>query len=280
MIIYFNIKKDLEKQLNSITKLKGKDVECIVMGWTPTNKKEYASTLLKQTELLEKYIKTVPIVIFDEYMKITTDEYNWLKKFKTFLFQPTLSHRNGFNYLPNWTNIKKIDDIELNEYERHIHLGFIGDLIDKTKQFDKYFVSTKLLNGDLNIHYKSSINIPDEYYTEYKRLNITHKNMLYKDVQYTVILGNKNDYTLGCLHSNYFTAIENNCIPFIPNEHRYYNALPFVTNDTNNWFDFYKNMYDKTYVGLLLEIYENIKKYYPEMDVKYTAEKIKHVIEK
>jgi hypothetical protein len=284
MILYFNIKKDLERQLDSITKLKGKDVECVVMNWIPTNKKDasIASSLLKQTDILEKFIKTVPIVIFDEQMKITKDEYTWLKKFKTFLFQPSILHRDGFTYLPNWTTIKKLSDLKLNTSERNVHLGYIGDLTDKTKQFDKYFVSTKILNDvKFNVSYKSSLKIPDENYTEYKRINILlNQNLSFSDIEYTVILGTKIDYNIGCLNASYFNALENNCVPFVPNENRFYHALPYRTDDKTNWFDFYKNMYNTTYIGMLLDIYDNIKKYYPEMDVKYTADKIKGCIEK
>ena len=37
----------------------------------------------------------------------------------------------------------------------------------------------------------------------------------------------------------------------------------------------YSYMYDGIYIGMIKDIYDRIKKYYPEMNIKFTADVIK-----
>ena len=60
----------------------------------------------------------------------------------------------------------------------------------------------------------------------------------------------------------------------IPIENRYYNAFEgVIENDFSVWYNI--KSYDLCYVGIIHQIYEDIKNYYPEMDVVYTANLIK-----
>lgn len=271
MILYFNVEENLSQEINKITKSKSKEYTSVLIDWIPTKKsvnQKKASNLLSQTDILEKYVKTLPIVIFDRYRSITTEEHSWLKKFNVTFFEPAILRRNGFLYLPNWTKIKELHHIQINNNKRNVNLGYIGYLTDKTKSFDKYYIKTKISNPDLNV----TISTENE---EYKSLGITYKKDLqFSDIEFSVILGNTNDYAVGHLDSYFFKALDNNCIPFIPKENRYYSAMPLVV-DNNKWYDMYVNMYDRIYVGLINDIYQGIKKYYPEMNIVYTAEIIK-----
>ena len=66
----------------------------------------------------------------------------------------------------------------------------------------------------------------------------------------------------------------------MPKENRYFSA--FVNGvDSDTWYCEYFNMYDKIYVGMIKDMYDSIKRYYPEMDIKCTADTIKfHLSEK
>lgn len=272
MILYFNVDSDISSEIDSIVKSKDKEYTSVFMSWISTKKgtdQKKASALLKQTEILEKYAKKLPIVIFDRYRSMTTEEYNWLKKFKVTFFEPAIHTREGFKYLPNWTKIKTLDDIELNDTKRQVHLGYIGSLADKTKSFDKYYVKPKL-SHDIKVSYYSK-NIPDK---DYLSLGITSCPLTFSDIEFTVIIGNANDYAVGHLDKYYFEALNNNCIPLIPMENRYYSSLPFTIN-TETWYDQYSYMYGGIYIGMIKDIYDRIKKYYPEMNITFTADVIK-----
>jgi len=274
MILYFNTDNDISTAINSITKSKGKDITSIFMIWIPTEKgtsQTKASALLSQTEVLEKYTKTIPIVIFDRYRSITKEEHNWLKKFKVTFFEPSICPREGFKYLPNWTKIKTLDDIKLNEMNRNINLGYIGSISDRSKSFEKYYVKPKSLNDIVVSYHSKSIQPNNEQ--EYSSLGMQNSVLDFKDIEFSVILGSINDYIVGHLDQFYFRALEHNCIPIVPAENRYYSAL--LTCDTHKWYDTYFKMYDTIYIGMIHDIYERIRKYYPEMDIKYTAEIIK-----
>ena len=281
MILYFNADEGLTKEVNSLCKSKNKDYSSVFIDWIPTKKavsQKKASNLLSQTDILEKYVKTLPIVIFDRYRSITTEEYSWLKKFKVTFFEPAILVRNGFKYLPNWIKIKELNDIKLNETKRSVNIGYIGALSDKSKSFDKYYVKTKINNPDIKMcYYTTDVNKDKE--SEYQNLDIIRcQDLLFSDMEFTVIIGNANDYVVGHLDQYYIKALENNCIPILPKENRYYSALPFNICNTT-WYDAYVNMYDKTYVGFIHDIYTNIKKYYPEMNITYTAEIVKRYLE-
>jgi hypothetical protein len=57
-------------------------------------------------------------------------------------------------------------------------------------------------------------------------------------------------------------------------ENRYYSSLPFTIN-TETWYDMYSYMYGGIYIGMIKDIYDRIKKYYPEMNITFTADVIK-----
>lgn len=272
MILYFNVDNEISGEINRITKSKEKDYTSVFMNWISTKKgtnQERVSALLSQTELLEKYVKNIPFVIFDKHRSMTKEEYNWLKKFKVTFFEPYIHTRDGFKYLPNWTRIKTFDDLQLNPSRRGIQLGYIGSLVDKTKSFDKYYVKPKV-SHNINVSYNSK-NIPDN---DYDSLGITNAEITFNDIEFTIIIGTTEDYNAGHLDQYYMEALNNNCIPLVPKENRYYSSLPFTVN-TSTWYDQYYYLYDDIYIGMLKDIYENIKKYYPEMDVMVAAETIK-----
>ena len=274
MILYFNADKEIKTAINSITKSKAKEPTSIFIEWINTKKGtslEKADALLKQTEILEKYVKKLPIVIFDRYRSMTNEEYNWLKKFKVTFFEPALRHREGFNYLPHWTKIKTMDDIKIDDHKRSVNVGYIGPLFDKIKSYEKYYVKIKMLN-DVTVSYFDP-NLSEDKAHEYNDLGIIHQNDFH-DIEFTVIIGNAMDYVIGHLDQYYLKALECNCIPVIPMEHRYYCGLSLIA-DSSYWYDMYDKMYENTYIGFIKDAYDRICKYYPEMDIKYAAETFK-----
>ena len=247
------------------------------VDWIPTkySNPDFASLLLKQTSLVEKYIKLkVPILIFDRHFGISKKETVWLKRNNVKLFEPAINHRDGFKYLPFWAELKTFDNINFNAVEKNIDLAYKGDIRDKLKTFEKYYITYGKLYPFSNICYDSNINtIKVEEYNNYNV--IRDNNIDLSKVKATIIIGNKMEYKMGFIDNNIFEALKNNCIPFMPYEHRYFRGIfsqDINPKSLNYWID----SYNLVYTGVISEIYDNIKELYPEFSVEYTVDIIKN----
>lgn len=281
MIGVFNTDAELAKELGrtvDITKTYNA-VSSIFIDWIPTKKgtsQERAAALLQQANIIEEGTKAkIPIAIFDRYQALTNDEYKWLKKYNITFFEPSVRTRDGFKYLSFWTKIHTKETIPLDDHIRPIHLGYIGPIADRIKSFDTYYVKAKQLNNDLTVAYHTN-KIIEEKASEYTSFDLKPVDFTFKDVQYTIIIGTANDYRNGYLDPYFFKALNDGCIPFITKEHRYFNSLANVISN-RNIIDFYFS-YEKIYIGLLLDVYDSIVRYYPEMKINYVVETIKNVL--
>lgn len=255
------------------------NLQYLLMGWIPRSKKldkAKARDLLKQTTILEKYIKVgLPIIIFDEYMSISRKESTWLKKHGVKLFEPALNYRKDFRYLPHSLKLRNIQEIELNVDNRKYPLAYKGNLLDKIKGFEKYYTNyARLYPQDYNVLYDDS-KLESFKKEEYENINIEYKeNINLQEVKCTVVLGSNREYRIGYLNPLFIESLENNVIPLIARENRYFNGLP-TSICTATQISFYTDSYEATYIGYLLDVYKSIKKYYPEFDINHTIDVIK-----
>lgn len=292
MIGIFNISKRLSESLSDHFTVVDLDevtpvpetppevkLEALLIGWTPRSKnldKIKAKTLLKQTSILEKYIKEkLPIIVFDGYMSISRKELVWLKKHGVKLFEPALNYRKDFRYLPHSLKIKSLEEIELNPDIRKYPLAWKGRLSDKVKGFEKYYTNyARLYPQDYNVLYSDN-NLENFKKEEYENINVEYRdNIDFQDVKCCIIIGSKKEYRIGYLNPLFIEALENNVIPLIARENRYFSGLP-TTICTPSQIPFYTDSYEATYIGYLVDIYESIKKFYPEFDINYTIDLIK-----
>jgi len=277
MIGCYNTTASITKKLNGviIENPTPFNFDGIFLEWTPTSiNSSKADILLEQTVIVETCMKKkIPLTIFDTNISMKKNEIEWFKKSHVKLFEPSVLPRNGFQYLPHWMTIKTLQDIQLNDdNEKRINLGYIGPISDRLKSFDKYIVSSKILNSDIVIKYMTD-SILTEKELEYSNLNIIPEKIYYYNTEYTVILGTERDYMNGHLNKSFINALENNCIPFVPEEQRYYRGLSSIVD--NPWTKYYYNMYKNIYIGILKDIYESIDKFYPEMKINHTVDVIK-----
>ncbi len=271
MISCFNTDNKLVKILG-IPYTDGKNYKSFFIDWISTSDKSRTADLLIQTNIIENSIKkNTPTVIFDGTMSISNVEYEWLIKQKNIkLCEPSLLHRNNISYLPNWIKIKTIKDIGITYGERNINLGYIGRLKNRTKTFEKYYT-----NIDLNVH---CMTIDDALYEKanFSGTGVEKSKFTFADVEYTILIGSDEEYKRGVLDKKIIQALENNCIPIIPEEHRFYQGLRWISS--NDWQYILKKNYHFVHVGLLLDTYEKIDKYYPEMRIENCAETIKTLL--
>lgn len=204
-------------------------------------------------------------IIFDRFLSISPSESHTLRNKGVILSEPVVNFRRKyFNYIPYWIKIKKLHDIELNTYYKQYDIIFKGAIQDKRTSFNKYYIP-------YNTMYKNEVVIDDMSYTG---RDFIKANIPFNECKTTFIIGSEDDYRIGYLDYNFIDALNNNCIPLVVNENKYFSSLsPYRIN---NIFDmnYIVSNYDISYVGWLLGIYETIQDYYPEMVVENVVKQI------
>lgn len=270
-----NLKFVLSKSFN-VTNFNGKKLQYdgILIDWVG---KKFMNQWVKQTTLVEYYIKKkIPIVIYDRYFSISKKECDFLKKYNVFFFEPAINNRSEFSYLPQWTNIPKFKLIS--EKKRKIDLGFCcKDLNNKIKDFEKYYLQFSKIYPNKKVIY-SADNINKHKVIEYKEFNLNKvKEISFKNISFTLLIDNQKNYNIGYLNENIFKYMDNNCLPLLPIEHKYFNNMfsNLIVKDISE-LNYYINSFEKVKDVLIHDIYDNVKKYYPEFIITNTVEKIKN----
>ena len=150
-----------------------------------------------QAAVIEKYVRTkIPVVIFDGELAMTKREYDWLKKFKVFFFEPALQNRREFGYLPHWLdNIKT--DFEREE-ERPFALAYSTiNLEDKLRSFEKYYRKYALLFPDKKVLYQTE-KLDKVKHQQYERDNMVNQAIIdWEEVDFTILVDSKRNYEIG-----------------------------------------------------------------------------------
>jgi hypothetical protein len=249
-------------------------IDTLFIDWIPLSRKTPENTpkLQLQAEIIENYIvKKIPAVLFDRYLSISTKEFKWLHKFNVTFCEPALDYRRNFIYLPFWTILKSLEGISLNVSDRKYDLVYRGNISDKIRSFEKYYLEYIKCYAEDNVCYSG--NIEKEREKLYMCEGLHKRDFSFSDAKLSVIIGSVRDYKIGHLDSTFVEALNENCVPMLPEEHRYYSAFSWITptiTETKSFTD----MYSRTYIGLIKDIYNDIEKRYPEMVVSNTAEMI------
>jgi hypothetical protein len=252
----------------TITTIDKADV--IFIDWIPKISMKYIESIQKRKQ---------KFIIFDRFLSISVNEANLLQKQNVILTEPALNFRRKyFHYIPFWVKLKKFDDINLNENDRFYDLAYKGDLQGKTISFNEYYVPYTRAYPK-SVYIENQKNILQDENSYYNSLGITRKDVInFNEVKVTMVIGSPLDYEIGYLDYQFFNALSNNCIPLIPNEHKYFSLLSPRVNDKIFDINYIIDNYDKTYIGYILDIYKIIEKYYPEMVVENVVDEILNLI--
>ncbi len=247
------------------------DLKGLFIDWIP--KSENEQTFIRQAALVEHYVKTgIPVVIFDRYLAIENKEYNWLKKFNVTFFEPCVNNRSGFEWCPQWINPLEPDTISKDE--RSIGLAYEGDLDGKLKWFEKYYVTYAEMFPNCKTVYNSSL--VDFKVDEYKNHNLIQvKEIDFRDVSATVVIGSYKDYSIGHIWNNLFDIMSQGCVPLLPIEHRFFIGLfdHLVVRDERD-MDYFIDGTVKLRGVIIEEIYESALKRYPEFSIEYMINRL------
>lgn len=260
--------EEFSKRVN-LTSPQAADV--MFIDWLP----EMSQSFLDKYKTLKK---KQTFIIFDRFLSIEVDEANEFRKRGYILVEPALNFRRKyFHYVPFWTKIKSLDDIKLNEelINRPYDLVYKGNLQGKKASFNQYYIPyAKSYPKTVFYENQKSITQSDiESYINHGIVKID--NISYNDVKATLIIGSPLDYEIGYLDYHIFEALDNNCIPLIVNEHKYFSLLsPYRVDNSIFDINYITSSYNGTYIGYIRDIYLYIEKYYPEMMVENVVKQI------
>jgi hypothetical protein len=241
--------------------------------------KEDIENYKKISTLLKHYVpKKVLTVILDNHLSIAPEEIDWLKRGNVRLFEPAIRFRKDFDYLPMPIKTYNLESMVIDDRERPVTLGHIGLLSDRVKAFEYYYVEPAKIYPSIKVRYNKTIDKAkkDEYALAEVHQNI---DMTYADMKYMVAIGSQRDYNIGYLNPHIFEAMENNCIPLLPYQHKYFHALfsdtLFMDKSQLIWFN---DSYESLYLGVIANIYGRIEELYPEFTISHWCDTIKHTL--
>jgi hypothetical protein len=251
-----------------------KDIDGLFIDWVP-KLPHSEGAWFKQASLLQEYIKTdIPIVIFDRYFYLNEKEVNWIKKFNVTLFEPALnSDRSGFRYLPEW-----IDSFEIEtEYDNEREYDLIYSGIDyNIPEFEKWIVEYAMLFPEKKVGYSIGSLSSEFKKEEYKKKNLTEINTGYATGNTTVVIDSKESYQRGYLDSRYFDAMRNGCLPFLPEQHKYFHGLfkGLVIEDLQS-LNFCVSAFGKVRDVVIEELFDRIKTHWNEFMIDHATDVIR-----
>jgi len=254
------------------------DIDSVLIDWIPRYVKD-KNKLATQAAVVDFYASSKkPVVLFDRYLDIIEREFNYLKKFNVFFFEPAINHREGFSFLPPWTEEITIKDLPHKDNgKKEIDLGHIGTLKNRLKGFEAYYIELSEHFPKYNVHYTASL--PKHKVDEYKNAGVTKKDFSWNDLKCFVLIDTPNNYEIGYLNPDVFDAMYMGSYPLLPEEHRFYHSVfPPVKNIMQIALEI--DSYYGVQEIVLLDIYKNISKVFPEMIITNTVDVIRKCVEK
>ena len=253
-------------------------IDGLFLDWVPPN---FEKDFIYQAQLVERYVKKIPIVIFDRHFSVTHQEASWMKKYKTFLFEPALvTGRSEFVYLPEWTSYYSVLDTEDRPYNV---IDISKNLEYRIESFEKWYMEYARLFPDKKVAYYTKT-IKDFKKEEYNKSNLIfiEGDVLpdYTVSDFTVIHSNKNVCEIGYLDPVYFIAMNHGCIPLLPDEHRFFHSIfkDLIVKDTKE-MDYYVSLYSRVNGPIIEGIFDRMKKHFPEFTVEYASDIVRKCYE-
>lgn len=234
----FNLNEKFKKKLSSYKKIKLIDItnkdttnlDKIFIDYVSKDSKLFG----RQAEIVNKYIKKVPFVVYDRKRSMNNKEFNYLRKFKTKFYEPYVITRSCFEYLPEGIEIPS--DLPLFTEDRDVTLAYHENIHDKMISVDKYYDGSPTVVED------------------------------FSNIRGTIIIGSKEHYEYGYLDPYFWEAMNQGCVPLLPEEHKWFHCL-FEDTVLRNDFDktFALNNYKGINYGTIVKVYKAVEETFPEM---------------
>lgn len=248
--------KDTFGHCLGVTLMSMDKAEVVFIDWIDSSFMKYFDTVSKMKK---------KIIIFDRNLNISPGESNTLRQKGAVLCEPALNFRRKFfHYLPYWIDVKTLNQIELNTANRELDLVFKGPIQDKISSFNKYYIPYAN-------EYPNTVIVDDKVYNN---RSVIKKDFEFSEAKATLIIGSEEDYSMGYLDQNFVNALNNNCVPLVVPEHKYFSSFAPYNIENSYDINYIVANYETSYIGWLLGIHETIKNYYPEMLVENVVKQV------
>jgi hypothetical protein len=243
-------------------------IDGLIIDWVDKSHTNF----IAQAAIVEHYAReSIPIIIYDRYMCIVPKEHGWLKKFNVEFFEPAFNNREGYEYLPQWT------DLTYELEETHFDLGYIGPLNRRVKLFEKYYRDVATLWPNLNVKYEETDVMNEEKETEWRNDGIfKDRHHDDYDFNFTILIDSPDIIEIGCLPPNLFKLMKHGVVPICPIEQKYFQGMfqGLVVSKPSE-VEWYLRSFKDLREVLLDGIYKTISTQYPEFTLEYACDKIK-----
>lgn len=262
------------KKINSVVGIED-DPDGVFIKWVDSSSPQFNS----QTKCVKHCLENnKPLIIFDEFQKMTLEEMTFLLKPGVLLWEPYLDDRMLFSYQPCWGTF--YEDIEWNFNEtRMVDFGCVLPLKGIIPTFEKYY-SPIAETGEFNVSYFNE-NVSDNIRERLSKNRITvFGSNNTPTMKCSMLLGTPSQYESGYFSSHIFDLLEKGIVPLLPEEHRWYHSV-FSELVIRRPFDieFLLKNYDNIGYGLIRHIYDGLSDFLPEANVVNVADRIKTFIE-
>lgn len=253
-------------------------IDGLFLDWVPPS---FEEDFIYQAQLIEDNIKKMPVVIFDRHFSVTYQEASYMKKFKTHLFEPAIvTGRSEFIYLPEWTSYYSVLD---NDERPYNVLDISKNLEYRIKSFEKWYRDYARLFPEKKVAYYTKT------LTDFKKDDYKKNNLILLDGKplpdytcsdFTVVIGSKNAYDIGYFDPVYFLAMNQGCLPLLPEEHRFFHSVfrHLIIKDLEE-MDYYVSLYHRARSVIIEDIFDRIKRFMPEFTVEYASSIIRKCYE-
>lgn len=271
----YNIDDDLRSELlKSVEICDLKDnsdfpkLDGLVIDWVERENDSF----LAQAAIIEHYVReSIPVVIYDRFMCVTPKEHGWLKKFNVTFLEPALNNRIDFEYLPQWTTfeIKRPDKLEFD-------LGYVGELNRSIRLFEKYYRDVAVLWPESKVSYYSEKFAEGEKEDEWIKDGVVRSYGENYDFKFSVLIDSQHMIDIGYLPNNLFKMMKYGVLVLCPTEQKYFQGMfPQLTVSKPAEVEYFIKSFSNLREVVIEEVFENVKRNYPEFTIEYTCDIIK-----
>jgi hypothetical protein len=256
------------------------EVDALFIDWIPRGKKK-TPAIIQQAKVINHYVKHKKrTVIFDRYLGMTSNEHEWLKKFNVVFTEPAIKFRSGFTTLMPWTETYHLGSYpEIDHDKKTIDLATKDLLRNKIGPFEDYYVEFATHYPKFSVTYWS--NLLKEKEDEFKEAGLKKRSFEFEEVKATILIGTKTAYDVGYLYPETFNLMRKGVLPLLPKEHKYFWSLfDELLIDKIGWIGYNLSVYEVTAIPLLVDVYQNVEKMWPEMKIEHTVDFLTRKLER
>jgi hypothetical protein len=277
------------------------NIDILFVEWRWKTYKGNTPDLIRQNNLLSRYHKNIPVILYDASYKINhEDEEKWSNAIIADPgVRPKYLTRNRERLL-FWSDFKKIEELtKNNSIEGHSQYGYVGNDYERRDSFAKYYVDPSKRLRDACIQTslygnwlkKSAERNPAIFFkfSEYESIYFGGRWSFKDSMKFqskflaTTHIAKQEYYDQGNITVRFFDSLATGTPGLVPEEYTCNHALgkDWIVSNAHDVVEKVKNIANMSYnerIALVDEQANKLLKYFPETNVISTADFIESKI--